>query len=143
DKTGGTTGHPADSVAVMVSSDVWSAETAANYDNLDDPMFSPQVLGPTVDFLARLADGGPALEFAIGTGRVAVPLAARGVPVTGIELSQPMIEQLRTKATTDEIPCAQGDMATTTVPGEFSLVYLVFNTVGRTGGLLRQCCAPS
>lgn len=113
----------------MVSSDLWSAETAANYDQPDHPMFSAEVLDPTVDFLARLADGGRALEFALGTGRVAVPLAARGIEVSGIELSAPMIDQLRIKATADQIPCTQGDMATTTVPGEFGLVYLVFNTV--------------
>lgn len=79
--------------------------------------------------LAALADGGPVLEFAIGTGRVAVPLAQRGVPVTGIELSRPMIEQLRTKVDEDTIPVTVGDMATTTVPGTFRLVYLVDNTI--------------
>ncbi|WP_203984618.1 class I SAM-dependent methyltransferase [Sphaerisporangium rufum] len=92
-------------------------------------MFAPEVLDPTVDRLAELAGGGRALEFAIGTGRVAVPLAERGVPVTGIELSRPMIDQLRTKADEATIPVIAGDMATAVAPGEFTLVYLVFNTI--------------
>jgi SAM-dependent methyltransferase len=88
------------------------------------------VLDPTVDFLAGLAGCGPALEFAIGTGRVAIPLADRGVPVTGIELSQPMVDQLRRKVSADELPVVTGDMATATVPGSFSLVYVVWNSIG-------------
>jgi SAM-dependent methyltransferase len=82
-----------------------------------------------VDRLAELAGDGRALEFAIGTGRVAVPLAQRGVPVTGIELSRPMIEQLRTKADEAIIPVIVGDMATATAPGTYALVYLVYNTI--------------
>lgn len=115
----------------MVSSEVWGVEAAARYDDPDSPMFSPEVLGPTVDLLAALADGGPVLEFAIGTGRVAAPLADRGVAVTGIELSAPMIAQLRGKADDDRIPVVLGDMATARAPGagEFALVYLVFNTI--------------
>jgi SAM-dependent methyltransferase len=92
-------------------------------------MFAPEVLGPTVDRLAALAGDGRALEFAIGTGRVAVPLAERGVPVTGIEYSPAMVDQLRTKVDEETIPVVIGDMATTRVPGEFTLVYLVFNTI--------------
>jgi len=92
-------------------------------------MFSPEVLGPTVDFLADLSGDGCALEFAIGTGRVGVPLRERGVPVVGIELSEPMVDQLRTKVDSETLPVTIGDMATTRVPGEFSLVYLVFNTI--------------
>jgi SAM-dependent methyltransferase len=109
--------------------DLWDAETAQQYDTPGVGMFAPDVLGPTVDRLAELAGGGPALEFAIGTGRVAVPLAERGVPVTGIELSVPMIEQLRTKVDERTVPVVVGDMATAVVPGRFTLVYLVFNTV--------------
>ena len=75
-------------------------------------MSSPEVLGPAVDRLAGLAGDGRALEFAIGTGRVAIPLAQRGVPATGIELSHPMIAQLRTKAAEAAIPVIAGDMAT-------------------------------
>ena len=92
-------------------------------------MFAPEVLDAAVDVLARLAGSGAALEFAIGTGRVGIPLAARGVPVSGIELSAPMIAQLRHKVDEVTLPVVMGDMATTTVPGEFSLVYLVWNSI--------------
>ena len=95
----------------MRQEDIWDVEAAERYDTPGTGMFAPEVLGPTVDRLAELAGGGRALEFAIGTGRVAVPLAERGVPVTGIELSQPMIDQLRTKADEATIPVV-GDMAT-------------------------------
>lgn len=114
----------------MTSSDLWDAETAERYETTSAEMFAPDVLDPAVDFLARLAGDGPALELAIGTGRVGVPLLARGVPVTGIELSAPMVAQLRRKVGEDELPVVVGDMATTRVPGEFSLVYLVWNTIG-------------
>jgi SAM-dependent methyltransferase len=92
-------------------------------------MFAPEKLDPTVEFLAELANGGRVLEFAIGTGRVAVPLHRQGVDVTGIELSPHMVDQLRHKATSDEIPVAIGDMTTTCIPGSFSLVYLVWNSL--------------
>lgn len=108
---------------------LWDAETARRYDTPGTGMFAPEVLGPTVDRLAALADGGRALELAIGTGRVAVPLHERGVPVTGIELSPHMVEQLRTKVDEAAVPVVLGDMATATAPGEFRLVYLVFNTI--------------
>lgn len=114
----------------MTSSDLWDEETARRYDATSAAMFAPDVLDPTVDFLHRLAGGGPALELAVGTGRVAVPLLARGVPVSGIELSEPMVAQLRQKVDEAALPVTVGDMATTRVPGEFSLVYLVFNTLG-------------
>lgn len=108
---------------------LWDAEMARRYDTPGTGMFAPEVLGPTVGRLAELADGGPALEFAIGTGRVAVPLVERGVPVTGIELSQPMVDQLRTKADDSTIPVVIGDMATAMAPGRYALVYLVYNTI--------------
>src|SRR3954466_13745741 len=92
-------------------------------------MFAPDVLGPTVELLAELAAGGRVLEFAIGTGRVAVPLAQRGVPVNGIELSRPMIDRLGTRTDEAAIPVVHGDMATARAAGEFSLVYLVYNTI--------------
>jgi SAM-dependent methyltransferase len=114
--------------AVVTSSDLWDAETAEHYDESSAFMFEPEVLDPAVDFLADLAGDGPALELAIGTGRVAIPLADRGVAVTGIELSEPMADRLHRKR--DDIPVVVGDMATSVVPGEFSLVYLVFNTLG-------------
>ncbi len=102
---------------------------AERYDAGETVMVSPEVLGPTVDFLARLAGDGPALEFAIGTGRVGVPLRERGVPVTGIELSEPMTAVLRGKVDEETLPVVVGDMATTVVPGSFTLVYLVYNTI--------------
>lgn len=113
----------------MDQQQIWDADAALRYDTPGSGMFAPEVLGPTVDRLAELADGGRALEFAIGTGRVAVPLAARGVPVTGVELSRPMLGQLRTKADETAIPVVVGDMATTRAPGEYTLVYLVYNTI--------------
>jgi SAM-dependent methyltransferase len=93
-------------------------------------MFDPEVLGPTVNLLAELAGDGAALEFAVGTGRVALPLAARGVPVAGIELSVPMARQLQAKEGAEGFAVTIGDMATTRVDGEFRLVYLVFNAIG-------------
>jgi SAM-dependent methyltransferase len=113
----------------MRQDEIWDRAAARDYDTPGEGMFAPGVLGPTVDRLAELAGDGRALEFAIGTGRVAIPLTGRGVPVTGIELSGPMIEQLRTKADEAAIPVIAGDMATTRAPGEFTLVYLVFNTI--------------
>jgi SAM-dependent methyltransferase len=110
----------------MRQEDVWNAETAQTYDTPGEWMFAPSVLDPAVDRLASLADGGRALEFAIGTGRVAIPLAERGVPVAGIELSTAMLDRLREKA---DLPVVVGDMATARAPGEFSLVYLVYNTI--------------
>ena len=114
----------------MTSSDLWDEDTAERYDQSAADMFAPEVLDPAVDFLAELAGAGPVLELAIGTGRVAVALAARGIPVAGIELSAPMVAQLRRKVDEATLPVTVGDMATTTVPGEFTLVYLVWNTIG-------------
>jgi SAM-dependent methyltransferase len=113
----------------MRQEEIWDVDAAQRYDTPGTGMFAPEVLGPTVDRLASLAEGGPALELAIGTGRVAVPLAERGVPVTGIELSRPMIDRLRTKVDEDTIPVVIGDMASAVAPGTFSLVYLVYNTI--------------
>ncbi|WP_198954960.1 class I SAM-dependent methyltransferase [Kineosporia sp. R_H_3] len=109
--------------------DLWDAETARRYDTPGTGMFAPEVVDPAVDRLVALAGGGAALELAIGTGRIAVPLAGRGVPVTGIELSEPMVEVLRTKVDERTVPVVLGDMATTRAPGRFALVYLVFNTI--------------
>lgn len=115
----------------MTSSELWTRETADRYDaeETESGMASAAVLGPTVDFLAELAGDGRALEFAIGTGRVGVPLRERGVPVAGIELSEHMAAVLRRKAGEETLPVTLGDMATTVVPGEFTLVYLVYNTI--------------
>ncbi len=112
----------------MTSSDYWDADTAARYDASSSFMFAPDVLDPAVDLLADLAGTGRALELAIGTGRVAIPLADRGAQVTGIELSQPMADELHRKR--PDLPVVVGDMATSTAPGEYSLVYVVWNSIG-------------
>jgi len=104
-------------------------DVASRYDDPDDPSNSPVAIEPMVDLLAELARGGPALEFAIGTGRIGLPLAARGVEVHGIELSGAMLARLRAKPGGESLPVTVGDMSTTRVPGEFTLVYLVFNTI--------------
>ncbi len=110
--------------------DHFGEEVAARYDESSGSMFDADVLGPTVDVLAELAGDGAALEFAVGTGRVALPLAARGVPVSGIEFSTAMAEQLRVKDAAQRINVTVGDMATARVDGDFRLVYLVYNTIG-------------
>jgi SAM-dependent methyltransferase len=113
----------------MTSSELWTRATADRYDAEEAERSSAAFLGPALTFLAELAGEGRALEFAIGTGRVGVPLRERGVPVVGIELSEPMAAVLRGKIDEDTLPVTIGDMATTVVPGEFTLVYLVYNTI--------------
>lgn len=108
---------------------LWDEHAAATYDTPGEGMFAPEVLGPTVEVLAELAAGGRALELAVGTGRVALPLRAAGVDVAGIELSAPMLARLREKAGEEEIPVVLGDMTTASAGEGFSLVYLVFNTI--------------
>ena len=108
---------------------IWGPEIAEVYDKTYVAQFEPPVLGPIVDLLAGLARGGPALEFAAGTGRVALPLSARGVAVHGIELSPHMAGQLLAKPGAEAVPVTIGDMTTTRVPGTFRLVYLVANTI--------------
>jgi len=105
-------------------------ERAASVD--DDraaDMFDPAVVTPVVEMLADLAGQGRALEFGIGTGRIALPLAERGVRVHGIDNSEAMVARLRAKPQAQDIDVTIGDFATTRVDGEFSLVYLVFNTI--------------
>ncbi|MEO3752729.1 class I SAM-dependent methyltransferase [Streptomyces sp. B6B3] len=109
--------------------DLWNEEVAQGYDEDSAYMYAPEVLDPTVEFLARRAADGPALEFAVGTGRVALPLRARGVRVSGIEMSEPMARRLRAKPGGEHVDVTIGDMATTRVPGEFGLVYLVYNGI--------------
>jgi SAM-dependent methyltransferase len=104
-------------------------QIAATYDEDSGERFDPAVLGPTVDLLAELADGGPVLEFAVGTGRVALPLAERGLSVSGIDISEPMLDRLRAKPGAAAISLTTGDFASARVEGEFGLVYLVFNTI--------------
>ena len=103
---------------------------AANYDDDSDPMFAPEVVNPAVDFLAELAGDGRALELGIGTGRIALPLAARGVPVHGIDLSRAMVTRMRAKPGGDRIGVTIGDFSTAKADGTFRLAYLVFNTIG-------------
>jgi SAM-dependent methyltransferase len=102
---------------------------AASYDENSADMFEPSVVEPTVDFLADLAGDGAALELGIGTGRIALPLARRGIPVRGIDLSEAMVARLRAKPGAEQIAVTIGDFATTTVEGRFALAYLVFNTI--------------
>jgi SAM-dependent methyltransferase len=109
---------------------IWfDEEIAASYDEDCADRFDPRLLGATADFLAGLVDGGRALELAIGTGRVAVALAERGVEVAGIEISPFMLERMRAKREAAGIRAVEGDMTQARVPGEFSLVYLVYNTI--------------
>lgn len=118
---------------------LWDTETARAYDTPGEGMFAPGVLGPTVELLAHLAQGtdaepapgdGSAVEFAIGTGRVAIPLREAGVEVSGVELSEAMIARLREKTDPDRIPVVHGDMTTADAGTGHALVYLVFNTIG-------------
>jgi SAM-dependent methyltransferase len=102
---------------------------ASSYDDPADRMFQAEVIDPAVSLLAELAGTGPALELAIGTGRIGLPLSQRGVPVHGIELSKAMVARLRGKPGGDAITVTIGDMATTRVDGTFTLAYLVFNTI--------------
>jgi SAM-dependent methyltransferase len=107
----------------------WGSEIAEVYDETYAAQFEPSVLGPMAGLLAELARGGPAVEFAVGTGRVALALSAQGIAVHGIELSRPMAERLSAKPGAAAVPVTIGDMTTTRVPGTFKLVYLVANTI--------------
>jgi SAM-dependent methyltransferase len=109
--------------------DYFGEEVAARYDASSAEMFAPAVVDPAVDFLAALAGDGRALELGIGTGRIALPLAARGVDVHGIELSAAMAARLRAKPGCESIGVTLGDFATTRVDGSFAVAYLVFNTI--------------
>jgi len=109
-----------------MTTNFFGAEVAARYDRETADM----AVEPVVDFLAALAGDGAALELAIGTGRIAVPLVRRGVPVHGIDLSPDMVAKLREKPGSETIGVTIGDFATTRVDRTFTLVYLVFNTIG-------------
>lgn len=109
-----------------MTEDHFEESVAARYDEAVAGM----EVTPAVSFLAELAGSEPALELGIGTGRIALPLAARGIPVAGIDLSEAMVRRLRGKPGGDRIEVAIGDFATTRMPGRFALVYLVFNTIG-------------
>ena len=112
-----------------MSEDYFGARVAARYDESGADMFQPAVVDPAVDFLADLAGHGAALELGIGTGRIAVPLAQRGIRVHGIDLSAAMVARLRAKPGAEQIGVTIGDFATTSVEGRFSVAYLVFNTI--------------
>jgi SAM-dependent methyltransferase len=113
----------------MPADDYFDDAIAERYDDDVSDAFDPAVVGPTVDVLVDLAAGGRALEFGVGTGRIALPLAGRGVPVHGIDLSPAMIRRLKEKPGADRVSTTIGDFATARAPGEFSLIYLVFNTI--------------
>ncbi len=102
---------------------------AARYDESAATMFDPAIVNPVVDVLAEFAGNGRALELGIGTGRIALHLAKRGVPVHGIELSNAMVSKLRAKPGGEQIGVTIGDFATTSVDGTFAVAYLVFNTI--------------
>jgi SAM-dependent methyltransferase len=107
-----------------VAKDWFAGRVAERYDEETANM----PVEPVLDFLEPFTGGG-ALELAIGTGRIALPLAERGVRVAGIDLSPDMVAQLRKKPGGAEIPVAIGDYATTRVDGTFSLAYIVFNSI--------------
>jgi SAM-dependent methyltransferase len=109
--------------------DYFGERVAAQYDESSADLFEPAVVGPVVEFLAGLAGRGAALELGIGTGRIALPLARRGIRVHGIELSEAMAARLRAKPGAEQIGVTIGDFATTAVEGRFSVAYLVFNTI--------------
>lgn len=105
-------------------------DRAATYDQAEADRFTPEAVAPTVALLAELAGDGTAVEFAVGTGRIALPLAAAGVTVQGIDVSEPMVAELRAKSGADRIEVTIGDMTSTQVCTDAALVYLVFNTIG-------------
>lgn len=109
--------------------DYFGEHVAERYDESAADMFDPATVDPVVDFLAELASDGSALELGIGTGRIALPLAQRGIRVHGIDLSEAMVARLRAKPGADQIGVTIGDFATTTVEGRFSVAYLLFNTI--------------
>jgi SAM-dependent methyltransferase len=109
--------------------DHFGERVAERYDESAADMFEPAVVDPVVDVLADLAGHGAALELGIGTGRIALPLAQRGVRVHGIDLSGAMVARLRAKPGAEQIGVTIGDFAATTVEGRFSVAYLVFNTI--------------
>ena len=112
-----------------MAEDSFAGPVADRYDETAGEMFAPELVDPAVEFLAALAGGGAALELGIGTGRIALPLARRGVRVHGIDRSPDMVERLREKPEGDGIPVAIGDMATARVDGTFSLAYVVWNSI--------------
>ncbi len=113
----------------LVGTNYFDTRIAQHYDADSADMFDPAVVGPTVDFLAELAEGGAALELGIGTGRIALPLSQRGVPVHGIDLSPDMVAELKAKPGSGTVGVTVGDFASTRVEGAYRLAYLVYNTI--------------
>jgi SAM-dependent methyltransferase len=109
--------------------DHFGESVAARFDERYAHQADPAVVAPIVDLLEELAAGGAALELGIGTGRIALPLAARGVPVHGIDLSEAMLARLRAKPGAERIGVTVGDFATATVEGTFTVSYVVANTI--------------
>jgi SAM-dependent methyltransferase len=142
-----------------MASVTWGKDVAEIYDAASASMFDPAVLEPAIDCLADLAAGGAVLEFASGTGRLALPLSARGLAVQGIELSPDMVERMNAKPGAEAVPVTIGDMTSTRVAGSFSLVVLAWNTIMNVTTQEEQvavfanaaahlpvggcCCAPS
>jgi SAM-dependent methyltransferase len=112
-----------------MSEDHFGERVAQRYDEAVAERFDDSAVAPVVDFLAGMAGSGRALELGIGTGRIALPLAERGVEVHGVDLSSAMVQRLRAKPGGAEIPVTVGDFATTVLRGKFALAYLVFNTI--------------
>ncbi|MBE3000829.1 class I SAM-dependent methyltransferase [Nocardiopsis sp. HNM0947] len=107
----------------------FAGESARRYDTSHAGMFTPEEVDPVVGLLTELAGEGRALELGVGTGRIALPLSAAGVPVHGIDLSEDMVAELRTKPGAEQIGATVGDFATTRVEGAYSVAFLVFNTI--------------
>jgi SAM-dependent methyltransferase len=112
-----------------VPDNYFDERVAERYDDREAHLFESDVVEPAVSFLAELAGPGPVLELGVGTGRLALPLARRGIPVHGVDLSEAMVARLRAKPGGEEIAVTIGDFATTKVGGRFTLAYLVRNTI--------------
>lgn len=112
-----------------MNNEIFDEQIAQHYDDDTSSMFHPDVVDPTVDFLKALVGDGAALEFGVGTGRIALPLSAKGVPVHGVDISEPMLNLLQSKPGSDQVTITIGDFAKVQVPGTFRLVYLLFNTI--------------
>ena len=121
--------HSAAGHSVAMPTDYFDEKVAERYDTGSAEMFDPGAVEPVVDLLARLVGDGRALELGIGTGRIALPLSQRGVPVHGVDLSPSMVARLQAKPGASRIGVTVGDFATTKVEGPFRLAYLVFNTI--------------
>jgi SAM-dependent methyltransferase len=112
-----------------MTKDYFAGDVAKMYDSDLEVWFDPKVVDPAVDFLSGLAGSGPVLELGVGTGRIALPLSARGFQVHGIELSPDMVAELQKKQGSESIAVTMGDFSHTRVEGQFALAYLVFNTI--------------